>query len=108
MRLWIDDLRPMPEDFDFWAKSADKAIEILGSELVEHVSFDHDLGKSGYPEMTGYTVAVWVEKAAYLGTLKPFTYTIHSANPVGAKNIERAMAQAEVYWRKHAEETKSN
>ena len=108
MRLWIDDIRPMPDDFDVWAKSANKAIKILQSGKITHVSFDYDLGDVieipgpimlwNEHEKTGYDVAMWVEQRAYEGRIKQFTYTIHSANPVGAKKIENAMKNAERFW----------
>jgi len=94
MKLWIDDMRPMPKDYDILAKTANQAISILSKRDITHVSFDHDLGG----EKTGYDVAVWVEGEAYLGNIKPFTYTVHSANPVGAKKIKDAMLKAERYW----------
>ena len=28
-RLWLDDCRKMPSDYDLWAKTADEAIDIL-------------------------------------------------------------------------------
>jgi len=31
-------------------------------------------------------------------SIKPFTWEIHSANPVGRKNIEQAMKSAERFW----------
>lgn len=95
-KLWIDDIRPMPENFDFWAKTKDEAVDILKTGNITYVSFDHDLGDD--EKGTGYDVAMWVEREAYLGHLKPFSYTIHSGNPVGAKNIEVAMTNAERYW----------
>lgn len=34
MKLWVDDVRPAPEDYDYWCKSVNEAkrvIEIYGS-----------------------------------------------------------------------------
>ena len=108
MKLWIDDIRPMPKDFDVWAKSADEAVKILAKGNITHVSFDHDLGdviETNGPivlwdehEKTGYDVAMWVEREAYRGRIKPFTYKIHSANPIGARKIQTAMTNAERFW----------
>lgn len=109
MKLWIDDIRPMPDSFDIWVKNADEAIKILKSGVVTHVSFDHDLGdikETDGPivlwneyEKTGYDIATWVERQAYLGVIPPFTYEVHSANPVGAERIKRSMQNAIKYWR---------
>lgn len=121
MKIWLDDIREMPEEYDVWAKTADQAILALQTGNVTHMSFDHDLGMEMRPTgkfgimtakedktaKSGYDVAMWVERMAFMGKLKPFTWKVHSANPVGAKNIERAMFNAERFWRKNAEETKS-
>ena len=107
MKLWIDDIREMPEDFDVWAKTANEALNILKSGKVTHVSFDHDLGDVMDGDATGYDVAKWVEEQAYHGKIDPFTYAVHSANTVGASKIRVAMWNAERFWNKHAEENKN-
>jgi len=98
MKLWIDDLRPMPDTFDVHAKTASEAIEILKRGKVTHASFDHDLGEE--ENGTGYDVASWVDNAASEKTIPPFTWTIHSANPVGAANIRAALTHASKLWLK--------
>jgi len=96
IRLWLDDLRLMKPEYNFHAKTAQEAIEVLKSGKVTHISFDHDLG----PEEagTGYDVAKWIEEAAYNNEIQPLEWQIHSANPIGAKNIEKAMMSAERFW----------
>lgn len=99
MKLWIDDVRPMPEGYTHWAKTAEEAISILCDvfcPVVETISFDHDLGG----EFTGYDVALYIEKASYEGTFWRCNWDIHSANPVGRKRIRQAMESAERFWRK--------
>jgi len=100
MKLWVDDLRPKPDDYDKWAKTTDEAITFLSNGDITHVSFDHDLGDliEDKEEKTGYDIALWVEENAFFKRIPPFTYTIHSANPVGARNIKQAMSNAERYW----------
>lgn len=93
-RVWLDDYRRMPDDYDVHMYSASDAIDFLKHFRVSHISFDHDLGRLS----TGYDVAKYIEAMAWAGKLKPLTYDIHSANPVGAKNIEYAMAQAIKAW----------
>jgi len=109
IRLWLDDIRPMPKDYDIWAKSADEAIAIISDGNVTHMSFDYDLGdvkETDGPivtwdkhEKTGYDVAAWIEHQAFKKKINSFTYEIHSANTVGAKKIEEAMKRADEYWR---------
>lgn len=98
MRLWLDDIREIPDDFDHWAKTAQEAIHAMVYYRITHISFDHDLG---HDTKTGYTVAKWIEMQAFNGWLAPITWQIHSANPVGRKNIQAAMEAADRYWSRH-------
>jgi len=98
MRLWLDDVRPMPEDFDRHCRTAEEARAALATGQVSFISFDHDLGDSSPKEETGYTVAQSISLMAYFGTLPKLAWAIHSANPVGAENIRFAMRNAEKYW----------
>jgi len=96
MRLWLDDLRPIPEDFDRHAFTAVEAIQLIGSEPIELISFDHDLGPE--PLATGYDVAKHIEKLAYDRKIGRMEWRVHSANPSGASNIRAAMESAERFW----------
>lgn len=96
VRLWLDDLRPMPDGYDVHARTAGEAIAILQAGNVVAISFDNDLG----PEEAGqgYQVANWIEEAAFNGSLPKLAWRIHSANPVGRQNIARAMENADRFW----------
>lgn len=96
VRLWLDDLRPMPKGFDLHVRTATEAIEVLGSGLVSGISLDHDLGAE--ENGTGYDVAKFIEERAYYGTLDPMDVEVHSANPVGAKNMQRCIDNANRFW----------
>jgi hypothetical protein len=100
--LYLDDVRETPKGFNLRAYTAQEAIEMLSTRRIDSISFDHDLG----PEEagTGYDVAKWIEEKAYTDpAFKMPEWTIHSANPVGIKNIESAMKSAE----RGAEQTRS-
>ena len=100
MRIWLDDIRPMPEGFTHWCRTPIGAIDLILKGEVEHISFDHDLG---FPEpYNGYKVASFIELQAYLGKIPRLTWDIHSANPVGRHSIESAMKNAERYWEKQS------
>lgn len=103
MRVWLDDLRPIREGFDVWAKTAPKAIELLKTGNVTYISLDHDLGED-YGCGTGYDVACFIEEQAYFNTMSRLDWNVHSANPVGAANMERALMQANAYWSGHEDE----
>lgn len=94
MRIWLDDERLPPSDKWTWAKTAEEALEFLKNDRVEELSFDHDLGEG----KTGYDVAKWIEEMAASGALDPILWKVHSANPVGRKNITAAMKKADEFW----------
>lgn len=94
MKIWLDDERPIPPDFDIWLRTAETAIRTLRIGGVTHISLDHDLGEG----LTGYDVAKFIEEAAYNKTLAPMEVTIHSANAVGRKNMDVAIQRAKMFW----------
>ena len=102
MNLYLDDERGLPDGFDRKVTTAAAAIALLEAGGVTRLSLDHDLGP---PEAgTGYDVAQWLEKAAWLwsreeaGGVGPLTVGCHSANPVGAANINWALSRAMSFW----------
>lgn len=96
MKLYLDDVRPTPEDFELRAYTATEAIDLLLQGGVTFISFDHDLGEDD--NGTGYDVAEWIEERAYFAEMPRLDWTIHSANPVGRKRIEDAMQHADRFW----------
>jgi len=96
MKVWLDDERPMPPEFDRHAKTADEAIALLESGSVTFISLDHDLGEA--KNGTGYDVACFIEYGAYSRLLAPIEVLIHSANPVGRMRMEQAIINAKYYW----------
>jgi hypothetical protein len=96
MKIYLDDIRSNPYSDFISIKTAHEAIELIKTNQVTHISFDHDLG---LPENgTGYDVAKTIEELAFNDQIKPIRWMIHSANPVGRTNIARAMMSAERYW----------
>ncbi len=108
--LFLDDLRSPAEaanplGISRWviARSVPQAKELIairGAPAV--VSFDHDLGLEEGND--GYTFAKWlVEKdldalSQHRDFLPPgFKFQVHSANPIGAENIEKLLKN----WLKH-------
>lgn len=94
MKLWLDDIRPMPDDFDIWAKTAKEAYQYIDTGKVRYISFDHDLGDGE----TGYDVAVYIEMRAFNNDIPRIEWNVHSANPVGRENIIFAMKNADKFW----------
>ena len=77
-----------------------KALIELKGYLPEFITFDHDLALqhyanlcnsetdySKYTEKTGYDYAKWLIEYCQINNFKIPDYTVHSLNPIGAKNI---------------------
>lgn len=103
--LYIDDERYPRTDRNWTiARNAFQAKHLVTTNGVpDYISFDHDLGEGE----TGYDFAKWLLE--YLNdndlTLpENFDYNVHSANPVGAKNIAALMDFVKVHF--HSEKDK--
>jgi hypothetical protein len=96
MKIYLDDIRNAPDDTWTVCRTAEEASDLLKlmGEAVEEMSFDHDLG---YERTTGYDLACWMERDASEGRWDrvPPKLQVHSANPVGRKNIQAAIDSIE-------------
>lgn len=95
MRIWLDDVRPLPKSFDIWVKSvndAKKVIENLEQEKkgISEINLDHDLGDYAKDGGDGICLLDWLVER---GTFYPISF--HTANPVGRRNMERMKAR---FW----------
>lgn len=87
--LYIDDERtPRTEGWTI-VRSYDDAVHFMRKNgCPEYISFDHDLGDQ---VPSGYDIAKWMVERDLndSGRFIPldFEFNVHSANPVGAKNI---------------------
>lgn len=93
MKIWIDDVRPAPEGYE-WIKTVDGAkFQIQECERgyyyshaeewkVEIIDIDHDAGE--YVQYGGDYIKLldWLEE-----TGRNYPIRIHSMNPVGAENM---------------------
>lgn len=86
--IWLDDLRPKPEGYDVWARDYDEFVECVEKEgkhiSFAHINFDHDLGEG----KNGYDCAKFLVNHCIENGYRVPSYTIHSGNPVGRKNIQ--------------------
>jgi len=90
--LYIDDIRTPKNKFDIITRSSKETIKLMRNYgCPSFISFDHDLGG----EDTSMIIIKWmVEHDMNLREKgksfipNDFSFNVHSANPVGAKNIE--------------------
>src|ERR1044071_4353893 len=98
MKLFLDDLLDPPNGLSWWiARSYEEAVTLVQKHgFPEHVSFDHDLGDGP----TGMDFAHYMIEIDLDHGIMPknFTYTVHSANPIGEKNIE-ALLDGYIRWK---------
>lgn len=100
MKIWLDDIRDAPDESWTVVRRAYPCILMLANAgwnddpLVDELSLDHDLGDDSD---SGYEVAQWIERQAFEGNWNavPAKISIHSANPVGRKNMQAAIDSIE-------------
>lgn len=87
--LYLDDER-IPKTLQEWtiARSVKEAQSlVLAKGCPSIISFDHDLGNS---VLTGHDFAKWLIEQDLNGEIQfpeDFSFSVHSANPVGRDNI---------------------
>lgn len=92
-KIWLDDERQPPDESWDWHKDILFAFQFIRNGIVDEISLDHDLGE-GQP--TGYDLLIMLERNVSEGWLFRLPkFHIHSANPVGRENMERAITSIE-------------
>lgn len=88
MKLWVDDVRPAPDGYQ-WCHSVYRAIKEINlaedrREKIEIIDIDHDAGD--YWQYGGDYIELlnWLEE-----TGRNYPIRIHSMNPVGVENMRR-------------------
>ena len=94
MKIWVDDLRPVPEGF-VGSRSVNEAIALIEKaeqygEEIEMLDLDHDLGDFATDGGDAIKLLDYlVERETF------YPIAIHTANPVGRANMERMIRR---YW----------
>jgi hypothetical protein len=94
MKIWVDDIRKVPDGYT-GTKSVNETITLieqaeLNGETIELLDLDHDLGD--YATDGGDAIKI-LDYLAERETYYPIH--IHTANPVGRANMERMLAR---FW----------
>ena len=93
IKIWVDDTRPCPSDYDQYCKTTQDAIKLLKeyekygtSSLIEVLDLDHDAGD--YAKYGGDYIKIidWMVSVGFICPVR-----IHSGNPVGRANMLRTM-----------------
>lgn len=89
MKIWIDDMRPIPKGYDIHLHSFEEAKNIFQKNKdgkITIVDFDHDLGE----KLTGYDIAKYIVEH----NIPIEGFRVHSMNPVGGWNIRQLLKKA--------------
>lgn len=92
MKIWVDDIRPAPEGYN-WCKTVNDAIYLIEmaerlEKEIEVIDLDHD-ASTVYSKYGGDYIKIldWLEEKE-----KSYPIHIHSQNAVGVQNM-RAIIQ---------------
>jgi hypothetical protein len=89
MKLWLDDLRPPPDETWTWCLTVEEAVvkiffqRWLMRPVWTHASLDHDLGPNA---LEGVKLLDWMANFNLWPTEE---ITVHSMNPVGRETMLR-------------------
>lgn len=103
IKIWVDDERERPEDYDWWLKTTISVIATIEDEFCWHpnqeivLSLDHNCGD--YKEYGGDYIKVldYLDERCNAHPYSKFTrfiknnisFHLHTANPVGKANMRR-------------------
>lgn len=84
--LFLDDERIPKTKRDFVVvRSYEEAVShVTKNGIPAYITFDHDLGENS---LTGYDFTKWICDYIMSVNGEMFEWNVHSANPVGAENI---------------------
>lgn len=90
-KLWVDDVRPVPDETWDVARNFHTAIYLLDNNYYDEVSLDHDLGIESFygdRELTGRDILNWlIWRVSVTNLPVPRLVRCHSANPVASKTM---------------------
>lgn len=85
MKLWVDDYRDAPDSSWTEVRKVEPAIRALRNFYFEEVSIDHDI--ENRPDDETFKPVVYFLGQRFYNLKEPPKVTIHSDNPVGAKEM---------------------
>jgi len=104
LKIFLDDIRSPADDQWHVIRNVPDLITFYRTNFdnIEVMSFDHDLG-DGVP--TGYDFLSFLEKEVYEGTpcgmgAYRIKFILHTANPVGKRNMQSVLDSINRYFEK--------
>lgn len=91
MKLWVDDIRDAPDESWVVARKVLQAVRLIHLFDLEEISLDHDIDNR--PDDETFMPIAYFIGAFYLMSKTQPKITIHSINPVGAKDMQTLLAQ---------------
>jgi hypothetical protein len=92
MKLFVDDERNPPDETWDVARNYSEALDKLTNNKYDVLSLDHDIASFDPDgrEKTGYDITLWLVDKHHSNRYfhVPSKIKVHSANPVGKKNME--------------------
>ena len=104
--IWVDDVRPMPTNYDFHYKSVWEFIRNFGEGDIGYecdyiIDLDHDAGDYGDDYIK---ILEWLEELKYVEGKEPCKlFYLHTGNPVGRERMRQIIKRCgweekEVEW----------
>lgn len=93
MKIWVDDIRPVPNKTYVSARSVNNCIRLIcdceNADIpIELIDLDHDAGTYSYCGGDYINILKWFE-----ATGRNYPIRIHSMNPVGVENMRRIISK---------------
>ncbi len=97
IKIWVDDFRPKPVDYDVALHSVNDVIAYL--DLIRDntvnvlLDLDHDAGDFISDGGDYIRILDWIEETGFISANSDIhlMFHIHSANPVGRENMQRVI-----------------
>lgn len=99
IKIWVDDERKMPDDYDYQSFTVDNAIALIKNAYhfndTLEISLDHDAGDyvwggGDYIQIFNILEFKSHEDVSWKDYIKNnITFHLHTANPVGRENMRR-------------------
>ena len=89
IKIWVDDIREKPKDYNFECKSTNETIDLLKTINpinIEVLDLDHDAGIFAFQGGDYIKILDWMIEYNYICPVR-----LHTGNPVGRDNMWRLM-----------------